>query len=216
MPARAQFEVYEDPPLPQSEFRAIRRIVQQKRGQNGDFLPVPIKPIPPKVEQLLRNPLPSFEPRFRVEYKPWQANYCGAPLQLFLRLFDERCLNQIVEKTNARAESLQPTKRQKAERYWHPLTRNELLRWIGILLFIGRHNEPKREYNWRCPGHDLGRFMGRQRWEQIFRYLTINPRELQPRDPWWAKVEPVSMWIRENCLFAVLDITDVSRLETFL
>ena len=49
--------------------------------------------------------------------------------------------------------------------------------------------------------------MGRQRWEQIFRYLTINPRELQPRDPWWAKVEPVSMWIRENCLFAVYPAT---------
>jgi len=41
--------------------------------------------------------------------------------------------------------------------------------------------------------------MGRNRWEQIHRFFTINSQPRKPDDPWWFKIDPILSNIRSNC-----------------
>ena len=103
-----------------------------------------------------------------------------SPLQLFLLLLGEKTLQSIVTATNAYA--LLVTQREAMNydrpRPWHPLTRNELIVWLGTLFFIGRHHEVNREYYWQdATGiQRLNKVMAKTRWEQIHRFFKINSK----------------------------------------
>jgi hypothetical protein len=47
----------------------------------------------------------------------------------------------------------------KNTRKWHDVTRQKILRYIGLLFYMGRHIEPDRESYWKnsALGHNLGR-----------------------------------------------------------
>jgi hypothetical protein len=105
MPANSQFEVFEDAEVPPRELRQICRVVQAARGHRDPLLPVPVRPIPPEIESLLRDPLPSYKPHIRVDYQEMKPLFTGEPLQLFLLLFNERCLSLLIEHTNIYAQS---------------------------------------------------------------------------------------------------------------
>ena len=61
--------------------------------------------------------------------------------------------------------------------------------------------QKRRQDYWRDTelyGYKLGRFMSRNRWEQIHRFWSINNAPRQLEDPWWYKIEPVMTGVRRR------------------
>ena len=115
-----------------------------------------------------------FSPSFSVPFESMRVLYIERdPFSLFLRLLGESSLLAIVEAANAKAQaSMHP--HQEFARPWVPLTRGELLCWLGLLFYIANHIEIRRHEYWRASECLLTRWMGRNRWKQIRRFLTFN------------------------------------------
>src|SRR5207248_11480172 len=77
----------------------------------------------------------------------------------------------------------------------------EIIRYIGCLVYMGIHIEPKHEAYWG-DSHRLGRFLSLVRFEQIHRYFSLRDGDVHPKQPheeWFWKVEPVGTLIRLAC-----------------
>ena len=170
-----------------------------KARENDACIPIPVEPIPTQTKPLLDNPMPAFEPKFRVPYQSMRsAVSVDDYLELFLCLFGESNLALIVASTNAKADCYAPTTPSPRPRPWKPLTRNELIVWIGVLFYMGRHYEINEEDYWKPDIHHLGKYMSKTRWEQIHKFLTINIEERLDGQPWHYKLEPLASVIRSN------------------
>ena len=146
---------------------------------------------------------PTTPPPMPIKFEDFKIHWEERePIELFLRFFDPQSLLVIMQSTNTRAAQVlaRHAKSSSMGREWHPVSVGELLRWLGILIYIGLHIEKCRSDYWRSFGHELGRYMGKNRWDQIHRFLTINPDESVPSDaPIWTKLEAVNLIIRKNC-----------------
>ena len=170
-------------------------------SEKNQMRPIAIDPPPAGTKATMRRELPPFEPPFRVPRTTLQACIpIITPLQLFLAFLGEASLQNIVLATNETAAAEMSNPQPPAARYWHPLSRHELLRWIGLLFYMGRHTEPTRDDYWSLSlGHKLGQFMCRNQWDQILRFLSISPHNAPENINWWAKIEPVASTVRVNC-----------------
>ena len=96
---------------------------------------------------------------------------------------------------------------QEFARPWTPLTRGELLCWLGLLFYMANHIETRRHEYWKSSKSILTQFMGRNRWEQIHRFLSFNIQTVTdtetPGAPWFNKIEPLYSTIRNNCRSAI-------------
>ena len=160
--------------------------------------------IPPS--SVLDNPLPAFEPSIRVQFES-MSSACASddPLSLFISLFGEQSLEAIVV---AKAADFVPETPSPTPRSWQLLTRNELIVFIGTLFYMGRHHEYNREYYWNEGMHaKLKDAMGKTRWEQILRFLSLNVNDDFKRpdfeQAWHYKVEPILSIIRTNIAASV-------------
>ena len=129
-----------------------------------------------EIEQQQDSPT-EYEPSYRVELQPFfpLCTYY-TPLELFLQFFTFQCIDILVTCTNAAA--VRGTTRNPLEwqaKHWTPVTRNQLLRWLGIRFIMTRENTPIRDSYWNPDTHNLGRFMGRDRWVSIDYYLSTVP-----------------------------------------
>jgi Transposase IS4 len=170
--------------------------------------------IGPTIGELISAPLPQYIPPINVPLVPFQAQLPRqGPLSLFLSFLGEPALRTVVENTNSYARNWRSKPLQKRARPWHDLSRNEFLRWIGLLFYIGRYTEPQRTDYWRVSDHNLGRYMGMSRWEQIHRFLSIRDEvifPILPGESWYYKLEPVASQIRQNCERTVIPYSWVS------
>jgi hypothetical protein len=175
-----------------------------KIRENDELAPIPLEALPPTAQPLLDKGIPQFEPQKRIPFDSMCPRVpIISPLQLFLLLLSEEALAAIVNATNIYAASVMNTTTDfRCTRPWYPLTRNELIVFIGTLFFMGRHYEFNREYYWQTgtPGMGrLGYIMSKTRWEQIHRFFKINSKsERQPGQPWWYKVDPLLSTVRQN------------------
>ncbi|GAQ90847.1 hypothetical protein KFL_006920015 [Klebsormidium nitens] len=115
------------------------------------------------------------------------------PFQIFLLLIPlERFWEGTVEQTNLYAEVSRgdagPTEKGK-QRGWTPVTLQELLKWVGIVLSMALHPPPQLSDYWRSGriGNvtfpDTSRTgMSQNRFEQIKRYLHLNDNSQRPAD----------------------------------
>lgn len=133
---------------------------------------------------------------------PFEAMQSRVPvddvLELFLCPFGESNLSLIVESTNAYAEYFTQRPYPRDARPWYPLSRNELIIFLGTLFFMGRHREHNREDCWAANNNRLGKYMPKTRWEQIHRFFTVNACGREPGQPWFYKLEPLASRMREN------------------
>lgn len=182
-----------------------------KIRENDALAPVLLKALPTTAQHLIDKGIPQFEPLQRL---PFISITVRVPiitlLQLFLLLLGEGTLLVIVSATNAYATLIitNPTTTEfHAARPWHPLTRNELIVWLGTLFHMGRHPEFNREYHWESGTPGIGRLrhiIAKNRWEQIHRFFKISPKsERQSGQPWWYKVDPLLTTVRRNIKDAV-------------
>ena len=160
------------------------------------------------VKKLLDEPPINFSPPNYVDFEPLKVNWIeNDPFSLFIKFLGEESLMAIVVATNAKAASqMGPLPRNP--RYWTPLSREELLCWLGLLFYMALHAEKRRSDHWPV----LTPFMRQTRWDQIHRFLTFNiettilpqSKPLPKGRPWWFRVEPVYSIVRENCHLAVV------------
>ena len=89
-----------------------------------------------------------------------------SPLQLFLLLLGEETLIAIVNAINTYAASVTEVIIEfRRTRPWYPLTRNELIVFLGTLFFMGRHYEFNKEYYYCARMRRLNQYMLKTRWE---------------------------------------------------
>ena len=181
-----------------SSGREIKKTL--KLRENDAFAPILLEALPKTAQDLPNKKIPPFEPQERLPHTPMTVRVpISTPLQLFLLMLGEETLLAIVLATNAYASLVMsdPTHLEfDRARSWHPLTRNELIVWLGTLFFMGRHPEHNREYYWESGIPGMGRLrhcMAKNRWEQIHRFFKINPKGTarQAGQPWWYKVDPL-------------------------
>ena len=131
-------------------------------------------------------------------------------LQLLLLLLGEGTLLAIVSATNANAASIMALDTDYSYvRPWHPLTRNELIVWLGTLFFMGRHPEFNREYHWQTGISGIGRlkyYMSKTWWEQIYCFFRINLKGLERElgQLWYYKVNLLLTIVYKNIRNAVV------------
>ena len=108
-----------------------------KVRENDALAPILLEALPPDAQPLLDSGIPQFEPHSRVPFESMRPRVpICSPLQLFLLLLGEETLQQIVTATNAYASlSMQAAAEFRRPRPWHPLTRNELIIWLGSLFW---------------------------------------------------------------------------------
>ena len=195
---------------PIKHFDEREAYLEPPRQKKGKEKPVEIietrsavEPPPQCLKQLLDNPRPRFSPPIRAQSISFQVLWKERePMALFLKFLDYSSILSIVAATNVYAQSFMGPTQQHA-RDWDDLTPEEFLLWLGLLLYMGLHIEKCRRAYWSVSTHNLGRFMKRNRWEQIHRFWTIHDEPLTSEQPWFMKLEPLLSNIRSNCQQAV-------------
>ena len=152
-----------------------------KLRENDALAPILLEALPTESQHLVDKGIPQFEPQQRLPFLSMTIRVpIVTPLQLFLLPLGEETLLAIVKATNANAASTMALVTDYTNaRPWHPLTRNELIVWLGTLFFMGRHPEYNREYFWHSGTPGMGRLsyvMSKTRCEQIHRFFRINPK----------------------------------------
>ena len=155
-------------PETRSSGRQVKKTL--KLRENDELAPIPLEALPPTAKPLLNKGIPQFEPQRRIPLEPMHPRVpIISPLQLFLLLLGEETLVAIVNATNEYASSItEGITDLKHARPWHPITRNELIIFLGTLFYMGRHPEFNREYHWQTgvPGMGrLGHIISKNRWE---------------------------------------------------
>ena len=124
------------------------------------------------------------------------------PEALFRLLFDDRILDRIVRCTNLNAASKQH------ERAWRPVSREDILSYLGILIFFGLDQAVEQKDYWNTSQDGsihapVRNSMSRNRWQQIHAFLHIYepqdyPERNQQKIEAHEKVEPIAQILQEN------------------
>jgi Transposase IS4 len=146
--------------------------------------------------------LPHFEVNY-VENRSGCSRHAGLSESGFFKLFFSDSVVEILSKeTNSYAESkLQnpPLSLQKTC-HWVPTTPAEIRIYLGIHLHFGLYHLAVRNDYWKL--HNLGQFMGRERFKQIHRFFSLNDESTTPLSsnaPWFHRIQRVSDLFRTAC-----------------
>ena len=173
-----------------------------RRQLENKHVPLLVEKKAPKgTKSVLRRELPHYIPPMRVPRITFQTLVpITTAFALFMRFLGEESLRAILIATNEYAKPKRPLPQPQWARNWTPLTRSQLLVWLGILFYMGRHGEHDQTDFWnKSIGHHLGEYMGRTRWQQIHRYLAVNIATKSKGDPWWHPIAPMVTEVRKNC-----------------
>jgi hypothetical protein len=188
---------------------------RQKTGENGPDASA-VAACDSTVRDLVHHKQLKYNPPLRVVFHIQESNWIEKePVDLFIKFLGQESLHALTNGTNARAARKMTIHGPDypAIRRWHPTTVGEMLRWLGLLLFMGLHIEKKREEYWQLStanGHGLGQHMGENRWSQIHRFLCINDNDIPPEATFIMKLEPLHSIIRKNCQDAMKPATWVA------
>jgi Transposase IS4 len=141
---------YDDKLAQEEEVIKKARLETSKKRRAHPLQPVAVEKLPQPLQTAQQDPLPEFTPPFRIAYQSFCLRYTPySPLSQFLYFFPMHCVDCIVENTNSYASHWRPQPLQKYTRKWHDVTRQEILRYIGLLFYMGRHIEHDRESYWK-------------------------------------------------------------------
>jgi len=127
------------------------------------------------------------------------------PITLFDLFFSVNILDRIAHHTNQHAEKLRATAIDDPyARGWKPTSPTELCTYFAIVIYMGLHKEPSAEEYWSrlhasAPTHYINKYMSRQRWEQIDRYIYCTEVEQSFKSP-FGRVWDLSEHIRKRSL----------------
>lgn len=137
-------------------------------------------------------PIQRFHHESYVQYLPNNIDVAPTSLSFFRLFFPDHVLDTIVNNTNIYAESKGAVDDDK--RPWHALTRQDLLRFLSILIYRGIFPSAQLKDYWamdhRFPVHKITSLMTQTRFEQIKRYLHISDHTA-PHVHYYDKVQPL-------------------------
>ncbi|PVH67788.1 hypothetical protein DL98DRAFT_523135, partial [Cadophora sp. DSE1049] len=97
-------------------------------------------------------------------------------------------------------------------RQWRELLMEELFVFIGVLVYMGIHEEPRIDMYWNTDKkrgliHTISAYIALNRYKEIKRYYHISDPEnderlgryLPTNTVWWYKVEPLALEIQASC-----------------
>jgi Transposase IS4 len=196
------------PPRPlQNNNQPKRRKIDPKNIDRNDVdqaLAV-IAPAPECSEELptiIPTELPQFKANY-VENRPGRSQYTDLSESGFFKLFFSDSVVEILSKeTNSYAEfQLQnPPLSLHKTCHWVPTTIAEIRVYLGIQIYFGLYPLAVRRDYWRI--HNLGKFMCRDRFEQIHRFFSLNDENTippPPNAPWFHRIQRISELIRQAC-----------------
>jgi hypothetical protein len=162
--------------------------------------PILLEPLPSLIER----PLPSYTPPFEIRKKIGRPTFSDlSPIETFKRFICVNIIALIVSATNSYAENHdanRPREETPYSRTWKLTTLGEIYRYIGVWLYMGMHSEPSRAFYW-SESHRLGRYLSRNRFDQIHRYFSTRNENLDPRqsnEGFAWKLGPISAILRVN------------------
>jgi hypothetical protein len=95
------------------------------------------------------------------------------------------------------------TEHSEKERAWHDLSAADVGAFIGAAMLMGVHPQSNLHNYWSDsddkPIYPLEKYISRQRFQQISRFLKVNNPHEDEGDEFWHKVEPLSSSFREAC-----------------
>jgi hypothetical protein len=136
----------------------------------------------------------------------------AGPYDYFTLFFTPALLQIITSNTNQYANLQRMRVKQERAREWRDLILEELFVFIGVLIYMGIHEEPRINMYWhqdkkRGPIHTVSDHITLNRYEDIKRYCHISSstdderlgRHLPTNTIWWYKVEPLASEIQAAC-----------------
>ena len=129
------------------------------------------------------------------------------PYDVFKLLFTDGILDLIADATNEFAAGelrlIQEGETTSHARAWRPTNRHELRTYIGILIWMGLHQETSTKDFWRRdlalgPSHlVVVQHMGLSRFEQISRFFHISKASNATSESVFDKLEPLNEYLRQ-------------------
>ena len=187
----------------------------KRTATDGDIvLPDPVATKKARKAPPEPSPVPEFHPKpinndFEHGYPDLPANIdFYSPVTLFNLFFSDEVLASIADHTNLNAKIVlqDPERRKPYERPWHPVSVAELKAYIATYIWMGCHGEKAVEDYWCTdarkvsPHIEITSHIGRNRWEQIDRFLHISKPQgdKKTRQSPYDKLEPLSSHLRRK------------------
>ena len=133
------------------------------------------------------------------------------PFDYFSLFFTAELFKTITTNTNRYASLYRMRVQQERAREWSDLLLEELYIFIGALIYMGIHYEPRVELYWnpdfnKGPLHSITAHISLRRFQQIKRYCHISCPENDERNNyhlptnkiWWYKLEPLASFIQKS------------------
>jgi len=138
-----------------------------RTNKNEALVPIAVEPLPPRID--LDQPLPPYEPPLRITNKQGKPRFKGlSAIETFQKFIDQEIIGHIVTATNQYATTCTNQQPDGSHpRHWHPTCDGEVQRYLGIWLYMSLHREILRTDFW-SETHNLGRFLSRNRFEQLY------------------------------------------------
>ncbi|PVH67639.1 hypothetical protein DL98DRAFT_279450 [Cadophora sp. DSE1049] len=184
------------PPIKKAKLEALEAILDEF----GPITKVSFKPFECEAPRLAKATLP---PDFPPTVEPYDY---------FALFFTPDLLKVITSNTNRYASLQRIQVKQERARQWYDLVVEECWVFIGVLIYMGVHEEPRINMYWntdktRGPIHTISTHITLNRYEEIKRYCHIsNPedderlgRHLPTNTIWWYKVEPLASQLQASC-----------------
>lgn len=123
------------------------------------------------------------------------------PLIWFKLFFTNAVFETLAINTNAYAASKDAGK--SGGRPWRQVTAAELKVWIGLLVYMSVVRQSRVDELWYrsedWPRHQICRFMGQTRFQQIKRFFHVSPPFTNlPKNRWFNKLEPLSSMLKKS------------------
>jgi hypothetical protein len=171
----------------------------------------PLRPIPYSKDQL--RPTDDFEPMNRLHFERSIASLPDTPFHLFQLFYPLEFVEKWVKYTNDRpfwiikvgkqahhAEG--PSYQYSRQNAWKPTTTFEIYVFLGILIYMSVHREPRIADYWSTsssnPTHIIPRFISRDRFLLLYqRFSTWNTITevsiFEKVDLWSTHIQDISM-----------------------
>ena len=158
----------------------------------------------------------AFPQHIRIPQRSGKANFDEEldpldPLWLWSKFVTLEVLETIAAHTNE-YESLTyeaQTHHAKRERAWKDTTGSDIGAFLGVAMLMGVHPQASVEEYWNCsedkPIFPIQKYIARERFEQIARYLKVNsPKEQLETSEYFMKLEPLLSTVRDACQKLIL------------
>jgi hypothetical protein len=162
------------------------------------------------LDQVIFEPMQLELPQVARALLPASFSIQSHPFDYFILFFTHTLLELITKHTN-RYAAIQRIQGEGRQREWYNLVVEELYMFIGVIIYMGIHEEPEISMYWnsdptRGPLHIIKEHISLIRFQQVKHYCYISDSEsdkqagfdLPSNKKWWYKLEPLASCLQAS------------------